>query len=87
MDTKILKEKYGNKLCFWGAIDTQKVLPFGSIKDVEKEVKKRINDLAPEGGYILAPVHNIQADVPPENIIIMYEIAKKYGKYPIKTIS
>ncbi len=86
MDTKILKEKYGNKLCFWGAIDTQKVLPFGSIKDVEKEVKKRISDLAPEGGYILAPVHNIQADVPPENIIKMYEIAKKYGKYPIKTI-
>lgn len=84
MDTNFLKEKFGDKLCFWGAIDTQRILPFGSIKDVEEEIKKRINDLAPGGGYVLAPVHNIQADVPPENIITMYEIAKKYGKYPIK---
>jgi uroporphyrinogen decarboxylase len=51
---------------------------------VKSEVRKRINDLAPNGGYVFNNVHNILADVPPENIIAMYEAAKEYGKYPIK---
>lgn len=82
MDTKNLKEKYGDKICFHGGIDTQKVLPCGTPKEVEEEVIKRIRDLASNGGYILAPSHNIQVDTPPENIIIMYKVAQKYGKYP-----
>lgn len=84
MDTKILKEKFGNKIGFWGAIDTQHVLPYGTVEDVEKEVKKRIHDLAPGGGYVLAAVHNIQRDVPPKNIVAMFKAAKNYGKYPIR---
>ena len=84
MDTRELKEEFGNKLTFWGGIDTQKVLPFGTPDDVENEVKKRITDLAPGGGFVLAAVHNIQAGVRPENIIRMYETARIYGKYPIK---
>jgi len=84
MDTKRLKEKFGNKIGFWGGIDTQHVLPYGMPEDVEEEVKKRIHDLAPGGGYVLAAVHNIQRDVPPENIVAMFKAAKKYGKYPLK---
>jgi len=69
------------KVSFWGAIDTQRVLPFGNVDEVKKEVERRIDDLAPGGGYVLSAVHNIQADVPPENIMAMYNTAKKYGKY------
>lgn len=83
MDTKMLKEKFGDKLCFWGAVDTQRVLPFGTVKEVEEEVKKRIKDLAPNGGYVLCAVHNIQPGVPPENVVAMYDSAKKWGSYPI----
>ena len=82
MDAKMLKEEFGDKLCFWGAIDTQRVLPYGTTKDVEEEVKRRIRDLAPNGGYVLCAVHNIQPGVPPENIVAMYDAAKKWGIYP-----
>ena len=85
MDTKRLKRKFGSRMAFWGGIDTQKVLPYGSPKEVEKEVKRRIEDLAPQGGYVLAPVHNIQTGVPPENICTMFEAARKYGMSPIGT--
>jgi uroporphyrinogen decarboxylase len=81
MDTGSLKKEYGRDLCFWGGVDTQFVLPRGTRRDVEDEVKTRIDDLAPGGGYILASVHNIQPDVPPENIIAMFETAADYGSY------
>ncbi len=61
----------------------QKILPFGSPDMVAEEVHKRIKDLAPGGGYILAPAHNIQPDVPPENLVEMYRAAYKFGRYPI----
>ncbi|MGI6176545.1 MAG: uroporphyrinogen decarboxylase family protein [Christensenellales bacterium] len=77
MDTKMLKERYGDRLCFLGAIDTNKVLPEGSVQDVRDEVERRIEDLGP-CGYILAAVHDIQVDVPPENVIEMYRAAKAY---------
>ncbi len=80
MDTKKLKQHWGNRLSFWGAIDTQRVLPLGTTEDVKKEVKKRIDDLSRGGGYILSAVHNIQPDVPVENIVAMYEFARDYKK-------
>jgi len=83
MDTAKLKEKYGDRLSFWGAIDTQRVLPHGSVAEVAEEVKRRIDDLGRGGGYILAAVHNIQPDVPPENILTMFHTARSYGKYPL----
>jgi uroporphyrinogen decarboxylase len=83
METDKLKREYGKDITFWGGIDTQRVLPLGSTKDVEEEVKRIIRDLAPGGGYVLAQVHNIQPGVPMENILMMYEAAKKYGIYPI----
>jgi len=85
MDTARLKEEFGDKITFWGGgCDTQSVLPFGRPRDVEDEVKRRIGDLAPGGGFIFTQVHNIQAGVPPENIMAMYRAAKEYGKYPIR---
>ncbi len=83
MDTRRLKAEFGDQLTFWGAIDTQHTLPNGSTKDVEHEVEQRIHDLAPGGGYVLAPVHNIQADVPVENAITMYRYARQIGSYPL----
>jgi len=83
MDPKRLKEEFGDKLTFWGGVDTQRVLPFGSPEDVEREVKTRLADMAPGGGYVLTAVHNIQAGVRPENICMMYDAARKYGTYPI----
>jgi len=84
MDSKRLKKEYGEIVTFWGGgCDTQSVLPRGTPKDVENEVKRRINDFAPGGGFIFAQVHNVQPDVPVENILAMYKAVHEYGKYPI----
>jgi len=82
MDTKTLKKEFGDVLTFWGGgVDTQRVLNFGTIQEVKDEVKRRIDDLAPGGGFIFTPVHNVQADVPPENYLAMWETWEEYGKY------
>jgi uroporphyrinogen decarboxylase len=73
MDSAFLKGKYGDKLSFWGGIDTQHVLPYGSPENVTNEVRRRIEDLATGGGYLLAASHTIQPDVSPENICAMFD--------------
>jgi len=78
MDTARLKRDFGQRLTFWGAIDTHRVLPFGTPVEVKAEVKRRIADLGPGGGYVVAPVHHFQADVPPENIVAMSEAVREY---------
>ncbi|MCL4745026.1 MAG: hypothetical protein KJZ83_06385 [Burkholderiaceae bacterium] len=83
MDTKALKRDFGKDLTFWGGIDTKQVMPSGTTEVVENEVKTRIRDLAPDGGFVLAAVHNLQPGVPPQNICAMYDSARKFGKYPI----
>lgn len=75
-----LKKEFGRDLVFWGAIDNQGVLPNGTPDDVRREVERRIGDLADGGGYVLAAAHNIQQDVPPENVVAMYETALRYGQ-------
>jgi uroporphyrinogen decarboxylase len=67
MDPKVLKENFGDKLCFWGSIDEQHTLPFGSPADVKKEVEDRIEVLGKNGGLILGPTHHVQLDTPLEN--------------------
>jgi len=80
MDPKTIKREFGQNLTFWGAgVDTQKTLPYGTPEEVEDEVKRMIDIMAPGGGYVFATVHNIQANVPPENIIQMYQTALSYG--------
>jgi uroporphyrinogen decarboxylase len=76
MDTAYLKREYGRDITFWGGIDTQHVLPFGTPDDVRQEVKRRVGDLADGGGYVLGSVHNIQAEVPPENVMAMVQAAR-----------
>uniref|UniRef100_A0A7V4DG22 Uroporphyrinogen decarboxylase (URO-D) domain-containing protein n=1 Tax=Candidatus Caldatribacterium californiense TaxID=1454726 RepID=A0A7V4DG22_9BACT len=80
MDTLALKKRYGKRLSFWGAVDTQRILPHGIPEEVRKEVRLRISHLAPGGGYVVAPVHVVQADVPPGNVIAMCQAAKESGK-------
>lgn len=84
MDTARLKRKFGENLAFWGGVDTQHVLPFGAPEDVRAEVRRRISDLGPGGGYVLASVHNIEADVPGENTWAMYQTAHQFGRYPLE---
>ena len=80
MDSRRLKAAYGDDIVFWGGgVDTQKVLPFGTPDEVRDEVKRRIDDFAPGGGFVFATVHNIQAFVPPQNIEAAYDTALTYG--------
>ncbi|MCX7040660.1 MAG: hypothetical protein NT005_16190, partial [Spirochaetes bacterium] len=83
MDPARLKKRYGDRLSFWGAVDDQKVLPLGSPADVEAEVKLRLSQLAPGGGYILCPSHNVQPTTPFENIRAFYRAAERYRSYPL----
>jgi uroporphyrinogen decarboxylase len=82
MDSRRLKREFGDALTFWGGgVDTQHVLPRGTPQQVRDEVRRRIDDLAPGGGFVFNPVHNIQADVPPENILAMREAVREFGAY------
>ena len=74
MEPVQLKKDFGKDIAFWGGgVDTQKVLPSGTIQEVKDDVKRNIEALAPGGGFVFSTVHNIQAEVPPENIIAMWE--------------
>lgn len=77
-DTARLKREFGRDIGFWGAIDNVRVLPYGTPDDVRAEVQRRIRDLGPGGGYVLGAVHNIQPDVPPENIVALFDSARAY---------
>ncbi len=84
-DLDALKKRFGRELVFCGAIDTQHILPHGSPDQVRAEVRRVIQLLAPGGGYMLAPVHTIMDEVPPENIVAMVDAVQEYGNYPLKT--
>ena len=83
-DTRELKRTFGKDLTFWGGIDTQRVMPFGKPEDVRKEVKRRIEELGPDGGFVLGAVHNLRPEVTPENICGLFEAALEFGRYPAK---
>ena len=84
MDPAQIKKEFGNHLTLWGTIDIQEVLPFGTPEDVANEVKLRLRTAGKGGGLIIAPAHNLQPDVPIENILTFYETAKTYGRYPLR---
>lgn len=82
MDTREFKKLWGKDLTIWGgSCDTQYVLPYGTVQEVKDETKRRIDDLAPGGGFIFAPIHNIQNGVPPENIMAWWETLQACGLY------
>lgn len=80
MDPFELKREFGRDLVFWGGIDVIHLLPRGTREDVEREVKRHIDALAPGGGYVLSPSHIIQAGTPPQNVLTMYRTALEYGR-------
>jgi uroporphyrinogen decarboxylase len=82
MDSKVLKKEFGSDITFWGGgCDSQTVLPFGTPEEVADEVKRRIDDLAPGGGFVFSTIHNVQTGVPPENVVAMFDAAREAGLY------
>jgi len=82
MDSADLKREYGRDLVFWGGgVDTQHVLGDGTTQEVRDEVRRRVTDLMPGGGFVFNTVHNIQANVPPANIVAMWETLQEVGVY------
>ncbi len=82
MEPAALKREFGADLVFWGGgVDTQGVLPHGTPQEVKDDVRRNIEALAPGGGFVFNTVHNIQADVPPQNIVAMWEALQEYGVY------
>ena len=82
MEPRELKRNFGQDLTFWGgSCNSQTVLPFGGQQQVADEVKRRIDDLAPGGGFVFSPIHNIQAGVPPENVVALFQTAREVGVY------
>jgi hypothetical protein len=85
MDPHMLKEKYGERIVFWGGgIDTQRTLPFGTLDQVEREVRERIRVFASRGGFIFNTIHNVQPRIPVDNALTMYKTVRESGKYPIR---
>jgi uroporphyrinogen decarboxylase len=79
-----LKKKFDKRIVFCGAIDTQIILPSGTPDEVKQEVKRVINILGDGGGYMVATVHTVMNEVPPENVLAMVDAVEKYGYYPLK---
>jgi uroporphyrinogen decarboxylase len=78
MEPAALKRDFGKDVCFWGGgVETQNVLPFGTPKEVRDNVRRNVDALAPGGGYVFNTIHNIQADVPPENVVAMVEALRE----------
>lgn len=82
-DLAELKRRYGRNLVFCGALDTQRILPSGTPEQVRQEVRRVVDLLGPGGGYMLASVHTIMDEVPPENILAMVDAAAEFGRYPL----
>ncbi len=83
MDLAALKQQFGGRISFLGGIDISHAMP-GSKEDVVREARLRILQLARGGGYILAPSNHLQADVPAENVLALFETAHLFGKYPLQ---
>jgi uroporphyrinogen decarboxylase len=82
MDPARLKREFGERLVFWGgSCDCQHTLPFGTPEEVARDVRRHVDLLSPGGGYVFASVHNIQAGVPPENVVALFQTAREVGVY------
>jgi uroporphyrinogen-III decarboxylase len=84
MDPAEIKQRFGAEFTFWGAgIDTQKTLPFGTPDEVRDEVRRQIETFGPGGRFVFASVHNVQAEVPVENLIALFDAVHAHGQYPL----
>jgi uroporphyrinogen decarboxylase len=83
MDIGDVKRRYGDRICIMGNVDCKYVLPYGTEEDVRRDVRRCIDAAAEGGGFILTSSNSLHANVKPENIIIMVDEARRYGKYPL----
>ncbi len=83
-DLPAIKKRFGGNIVFCGGIDSHRILPFGSVDDVRKEVKRVIQILGPGGGCMIGAVHTVMDDVPPENVLAMVDAVKEFGQYPLQ---
>jgi uroporphyrinogen decarboxylase len=83
MEPERLKADFGDRISFWGGINSSRILPWGTPEQVRDEVRRVIGALGPGGGYILNSVHNIQPGVPLANLLAMFEAAQAFGAYPL----
>ena len=83
MDPVDLKKDFGSEMTFQGGVDVKNVLNHGTIEDVKKEVRLRIEQMAVGGGYVLAPAHNFSNDIPLENMLAFFEAGQELGIYPL----
>jgi hypothetical protein len=85
MDPTALKEKYGDRITFWGGgIDTQKTLPQGTPDDVRKDVHERLQIFGPGGGFVFNSIHNVQSGISSENLVALFETVQEHRDYPLK---
>jgi len=83
-DLPALKKQYGENIVFCGAIDTHRILPYGTPEEVRQEVRRVMQILGPGGGYMVASVHTVMNDVLPENVLAMVDAVEEFGHYPLK---
>lgn len=84
MDAQHLKDSFGDRITFWGGgVDTQHVLSFGTPDEVRHDVEQRLRTFGPGGGFVWTPIHNIQYNVPPENVVAALTTVRDCGQYPI----
>ena len=82
MEARKIKDTFGKQICFWGAsIDAQRFLAFAEPEEIKKQVRENIEIFKDDAGYIFSNVHNIQFDIPPENIVALFDAAYEYGSY------
>ena len=78
MEPAALKRDFGGRVCFSGGVDEQELLPTGAPEQVKEGVRELLDCMAPGGGFFLGPTHNLQVDIPTENIVAMYEAAREW---------
>jgi uroporphyrinogen-III decarboxylase len=84
MDLKDVKERYGSRICLAGNVDCRYVLPFGSVEDVRRDVRRCIDMAGKGGGFILTSSNSLHANVKVENVYAMVDEGRRYGKYPLR---
>jgi hypothetical protein len=84
MDPEVLKARFGEQVTFWGGgVDTQKVLPFGTPQEVHEQVKRNLRIFGKGGGYVFNPIHNVQAKIPINNLLAMYDSVHENSRFDL----